>query len=504
MGSHETAVKAVAASVRAFYARKEAFRIYHGSTNSTRPRQSQNKLVDISSLRNVLHIDPIGRSALVEPNVPMDRLIEATMEHNLIPPVVMEFPGITVGGGYAGSAGESSSFKYGYFNETVNSVEMVLANGDVITASNSQNSDLFRGAAGALGTLGITTQIELQLIPAKRFVRLTYERTSSIGETIEAVKTEIGNPANDYVDGIMFSKEFGVIMTGKLTDDKPDTINEQSFSHAKDPWFHLHIQERMTKECQTPCVDYIPLGDYLFRWDRGGFWMGHQAFQYFPFIPFNRWTRWFLNDFMHTRMLYRALHGTGHSFEHIVQDLSLPYSTAEEFIDYSATELNIWPLWLCPLREMQGPTFHPSTTLPGPSSAAKPMLNIGLWGPGSKNRDEFFRQNRRLEKKLADLGGFKVLYSHTYYTETEFWGLYDKKWYQDLREKYSATSLPTVFDKVKVDMSKFSGVKLSWYEWFFTLWPIAGLVGIRSAIRSKDYLLHRKPFWRERRTDHKP
>ncbi|TEY38114.1 hypothetical protein BOTCAL_0497g00040 [Botryotinia calthae] len=408
----------------------------------------------------------------------MDRLIEATLKHGLIPPVVMEFPGITVGGGYAGSAGESSSFKYGYFDQTINSVEMILANGEVVTASRSQNVDLFKGAAGAMGTLGIATLIELQLIPAKRFVQLTYERKSSVKETIKGVKEEIGNSTNDYVDGILFSKNFGVVMTGKLTDDKPDTTKEQSFSHARDPWFHLHIQERMNSEPGKSCVDYIPLGEYLFRWDR--------------------------DDFMHTRMLYRALHGTSHSFEHIVQDLSLPYSTAEEFVDYSAAELNIWPLWLCPLREMQAPTFHPSTTLPGPSNDAKPMLNIGLWGPGSKNRDEFFRQNRQLEKKLADLGGFKVLYSHTYYTETEFWELYDRKWYENLRSKYSATSLPTVYDKVKVDISKFSEAKLSWYEWILKLWPIAGLVGIRSAIRSKDYLLHRKPLWREGMTIQKP
>lgn len=88
-----------------------------------------------------------------KPNVPMDKLVEATLEHGLIPPVIMEFPGITVGGGYAGSAGESSSFKYGYFDQTINSVEMILANGEVVNASKTTHPDLFKGAAGALGTL---------------------------------------------------------------------------------------------------------------------------------------------------------------------------------------------------------------------------------------------------------------------------------------------------------------------------------------------------------------
>jgi Delta24-sterol reductase len=91
---------------------------------------------------NVVKIDPASKVAIVEPNVSMDKLVEATLEHGLIPPVVMEFPGITVGGGYAGSAGESSSFKYGYFNQTVNSVEMVLANGEIVTASRTESPDL--------------------------------------------------------------------------------------------------------------------------------------------------------------------------------------------------------------------------------------------------------------------------------------------------------------------------------------------------------------------------
>lgn len=49
----------------------------------------------------------------------MDRLVEETLKYGLIPPVVMEFPGITVGGGYSGTSGESSSFKHGFFDRTL-------------------------------------------------------------------------------------------------------------------------------------------------------------------------------------------------------------------------------------------------------------------------------------------------------------------------------------------------------------------------------------------------
>jgi hypothetical protein len=276
----------------------------------------------------------------------MDRLVEATMKHGLVPPVVMEFPGITAGGGYAGTAGESSSFKYGFFDRTINSVEMVLANGEVVTASESQNSDLFRGAAGAVGSLGITTLIELQLIEAKKFVKATYHPKRSVSEAVAAISKETSSPENDYVDGILFSKDHGAIITGQMTDNAPDTSKIQSFSRRFDPWFYLHVKDR-TASNPSPVTDYIPLADYLFRYDRGGFWVGESAFQYFKF-PFSRYTRGMLDDFMHTRMLYKALHASGESNRFIVQDLALPYATAETFIDYTAESFGIWPLWLCP------------------------------------------------------------------------------------------------------------------------------------------------------------
>ena len=492
MGAHETAVKEIAAAVKTFYKQRQTFRIFHGSTNSTRP-PGKNRTVDISALSNVLKVDSVNQTALLEPNVPMDKLVRATLNHGLIPPVVMEFPGITVGGGYAGSAGESSSFSYGYFDQTVNWAEIVLANGNVVRASPTVNADLFRGAAGALGTLGITTLIELRLVQARKYVRTTYHPVGSIREALEKIQLETKNQSNDYVDGLLFSKTQGAIVTGQLTDEKPDSSVALSFSRPWDPWYYLHVQEKTRSTAETT-VEYVPIEDYLFRYDRGAFWMGIEAFKYWGFIPFNRFTRWFLDDFMHTRMLFRALHGSNVSSSVIVQDLSLPYSTAEEFINYSARDLGIWPLWLCPLKEMPSPSFHPSTTLPGPDDTAKPMLNIGLWGGGSKQLERFIEQNRALESNLTRLGGRKVLYAHAYYTEQEFWSLYDRGWYDDLRARYDATSLPTVFDKVKVSLTKAAPRNLSWGQWLAGLWPLAGIAGIRSAIRSKDYLLHRTAY----------
>ncbi|MCJ1443733.1 MAG: hypothetical protein MMC23_004233 [Stictis urceolatum] len=490
---HDDSVTTISTTVKRFYNQKEKFRIYHGSTNSTRRRPfDSSKMVDTSGLSNVLKVDKVTRTALVEPNVPMDRLVEATLEHGLIPLVVMEFPGITVGGGYSGTSGESSSFKHGFFDKTIKSVEMVLGNGKVVNASPSENADLFHGAAGAIGTLGVTTLVEIQLREAKRYVETVYHSVSSVAEAVAKCRELTANDDFDYVDGILFSKSEGTIITGRLTDQLSEGINVRHFSGARDPWFYLHVQDRVREyNYERPVVEAVPLAEYLFRYDRGGFWVGASAFKYFG-TPFNKFTRWYLDDFCHTRMMYTALHASGQSKRYVVQDLALPYSTAEQFIDYAHDKFGIYPLWLCPLKQSPSPTMHPHLSRP-----EEPMLNIGLWGNGPAKYADFVAANRDLEVKLRELDGMKWLYAHTYYSEDEFWEMFDRKWYDGMREKYHATTLPSVYEKVKIDIEAEGERAASpTGNWLLDMWPVNGLYGIRKAIESKSYLAARASKWK--------
>ena len=495
--NHDRAVERISTSVKDFYDRKEKFRISHGSTNSTRQSSvARQNVVDTSPLSHILEVDTGKRTALVEPNVPMDRLVEETMKHGLVPPVVMEFPGITVGGGYAGTSGESSSFKHGFFNRTINNVEMVLADGEVVRCSENEKPDLFHGAAGAVGSLGVTTLVELQLREAKNHVETVYHPVSSVAEAIEKIEQVILDPELDYVDGILYSKSQGAIITGRMTDAPKQYAPVQRFSDAKDPWFYLHVQDAITKR-RSPTTEMIPMAEYLFRYDRGSFWVGALAFDYFK-MPFNDYTRWWLDDFVHTRMMYTALHASRQSQKCIIQDLALPFSTAERFIDYTDKVFGIYPLWLCPLRQSQLPTMHPQAKeVESDGHAPKPMLNIGLWGLGPPQPDDFVQANRDLERKLRELGGMKWLYAQTYYTENEFWQIYDRDWYDALREKYNATSLPSIYEKVKVDIGTGKrAVDAPFGSFLVDTWPFSGLYGIRKAIDSGTYLQARTSAWR--------
>jgi Delta24-sterol reductase len=99
MEAHNAAVKAIAADVASFYKRQVPFRLYHGSTNSTKETKvDRSRMINTTNLNHVLKVDEANKTCLVEPNVPMDQLVDELLPHGLLPKVVMEFPGITVGG----------------------------------------------------------------------------------------------------------------------------------------------------------------------------------------------------------------------------------------------------------------------------------------------------------------------------------------------------------------------------------------------------------------------
>lgn len=187
LADHETAVHRVAEDVAHFHENSTPFRINHGSTNSTRARDSKaTPQLNISHLKNIITIDRDTQSAWVEPNVALDALLVRTLKVGLMPPVVMEFPGITVGGGFSGASGESTSWKEGLFDCCILEVEMILGNGKIVRArKDGEDSELFNAARCSLGTMGVVTLLQVRLVKAPGAVLMTYTHTSSAKETID-------------------------------------------------------------------------------------------------------------------------------------------------------------------------------------------------------------------------------------------------------------------------------------------------------------------------------
>ena len=61
---------------------------------------------------------------------------------------------------------------------------------------------------------------EIHIIPAKKYVRLEYQPVYKFEEIVSTFKEKTLKEANnDFVEGLVFSKDEAVIMTGIMTDD---------------------------------------------------------------------------------------------------------------------------------------------------------------------------------------------------------------------------------------------------------------------------------------------
>lgn len=508
MDEHDRLVNSIARRVAYLYSKKRPFRIYHGSTNSTRSTTfSDDTSINTSMLNRILSIDPEARTCLVESNVPMDALVAATLPLGVMPSTVPEFPGITVGGAFSGTGGESTSFRQGFFDQSVSWVEMILADGNIVTASSSRLPRLFYGAAGTFGTLGIVTMLEIRLLAAKPYVELTYTPIINFADAQQKMTDfSTGSPPVDFIDALMFSETSGVVCSGILVNIQDYAIGSRpgiaSFSKPWDQWFYIHAQSVISKDSIEK--ELVPLTKYLFRYDRGAFWAGRFVFDWFG-VPFNRLTRYLADWLMSTRILYHGLHASGLGAHYIIQDCCLPESTAGEFASWLHNNYHIYPLWLCPVKQNARISMNPhipSTSHCG-RTTEEAMLNIGVWGTCPRDRDRI-SCNRQLEAKVQSLLGMKWLYADCFYTEQEFWSIYNHEWYEKLRLEYKASTLPSVYQKIRTrerplpwsplslhaPIEVISGKKTLGDVWhgLWSVWPLAGFKAVASALRGEEYL----------------
>ncbi|HUC88388.1 MAG TPA: FAD-binding oxidoreductase [Candidatus Binatia bacterium] len=436
---HSQIVAVVQQQVKQFFNSGQQARIYHGGTNSTRQANKSLPPVDISNLNQIIEINPAERYVIVEPNVPLDKLLAATLKHNLMPPVVCELPGITVGGAILGGAGESSSFKYGCVNEASLEYEVVLGNGQKVSTSAKNRSDLFYGLAASCGSLGIITLIKLKLVLAKPHVRLEYRPVNSFKAAQELIVAKAKEKV-DFIDGIIFSKTQGVVMLGYY--DNASKLPQATFHRKRDEWFYLHAQK--ISEKRSVYSETIPIRDYLFRYDRGAFWVGRFGCEYLH-APFTRLTRRIFAPLFTTRRCLRFLHGAGLAQRFLTQDICLPEKNLVAFLQFIDKTFGAYPLWLCPLKPATKDKLSPNNI------KTELVVSVGVYDKLDVPYQEFVRFNRQLEQKVLDLDARKVLYAHSYYPEKDFWRLYDHKPYNKLRIKYQATkTFPDLYAKTFV------------------------------------------------------
>lgn len=420
--------------------------------------------LNTQSFSHILKVDSPNKTIWVEPGVTQEDLAKATLPYGLIPPVIAEFKKITVGGAINGSSLESSSHKYGQFNDPAIRYEILLGNGEIVWASPEENRDLFYGMSGSFGSLGKLLSAELPLIEAKPYVNVHVERFDNFSAFMTQMRSLCKRPSRaDYIEGLVFSDKDARIILGSYSDKiEGDFYTQKSFAAE---WYHQYVLDHDTFT--------MPTYDYLFRYDRGAFWMGSYALfasllgRYFlegtlfpqslltplknyPAGKYNEMKvppylfRKISGPMMDSASLYKRLHNKRENWfekHFIVQDFYLPEETAETFIDYAYQNTLIKPIWICPCK---GTLTSQSLS---PHYGKELFFDVGVYGWPLENKTSQ-EWTRDLELKCYELEGRKMFYSWNYLTEDELSQFYDLTSYQKLREKYSAECFPDIKSRV--------------------------------------------------------
>ncbi len=443
-------------------------------SNITRSHEYKAKVsqLNINNFNRILKIDPAGRRILVEPRVTMEQLARAAIESGMMVPVIPEFKGITVGGAIMGGGMESASHRYGLFSDNCLAYEILLGDGTIVRATPDNHADLFYGIVGSYGSLGVLLSIELQLIPAKPWVKLKYRKFSSIAETVKYFERNQGAlSAPDFIEGLVFASDQIKVIEGSFLED-PETISRTlSQKYPWSDWFYTHA-----KQVSDQYEEKIPLLEYLFRHDRGAFWIGAYGTHWAAIPRYLLESRFKLPSLakllptfrpenfkgiqdpgllfrftwgwaMTSHRLYSWLHSKSEDWvanQFIIQDFCIPAENVEPFIKKMFQEIGIFPLWLCPTPVTKKPQILSPHFLPTTSSF---IVNVGVYGisPSTRTPAELIHQ---LEGWTKDAKGRKVLYSYSYYTPEEFWSIYPKKEYDRLRETYHAKRWMNLDQKV--------------------------------------------------------
>jgi FAD/FMN-containing dehydrogenase len=120
-------------------------------------------MIDLSPMKRI-DVDAESRTARAQPGLKLGEFDRETQAFGLATTAGINsdtgIAGLTLGGGYGWLAG-----KHGLACDNLLSVEMVTADGQLVTADASENADLFWGIRGAGANFGIVTSFEFQLHP---------------------------------------------------------------------------------------------------------------------------------------------------------------------------------------------------------------------------------------------------------------------------------------------------------------------------------------------------
>ena len=151
-------------------------------------------LIVLSRMRRILEVDLDNQRVVVEPGVTNMAVSHAVGPTHFYPPDPSSQIVCSIGGNVAENSGGAHCFKYGFTTNYVAGLDVVLADGSLVTLGGKEldvpGYDLLGAFVGSEGTLGVATRIVLRVVPKPESVRTLvafFETTEEAGEVVSEI-----------------------------------------------------------------------------------------------------------------------------------------------------------------------------------------------------------------------------------------------------------------------------------------------------------------------------
>ena len=433
---HTEKVAVIASRIRELVGLSEPVHISKGGVHHVVPLPNDPRFrtrpVDISNLDRILKIDAEGRRCTAEPAVPFSELARATLAQGLIPMVVPELEGITLGGAVAGCSIESMSFRYGGFHDSCLEYEVVTGDGRILTCSKEKDPDLFGMVHGSYGTLGVLTRLTFKLVPAKPYVRVEYRRLPDAASFEAEMRERCERGDYDFIDGIVHGPDEYVLCLCQFSDDAPYTSDYR--------WLDIYYKSTRVRQ-----DDYMRTEDYCFRYDTECHWLTRSIppLEWRPVrFAVGKWLLGSTNLITWSGRLERIM-GLKKRPD-VVVDVFIPVQKFEEFCDWYERDFGFFPLWIVPYRA--GERYPWLSAAQSERLGDDLIIDCAVYG--KPNSDPAIDFSELLEEKTFELGGIKTLISRNHYTQERFWEIYNKENYDAAKSRLDPDGVfPNLFEK---------------------------------------------------------
>ena len=122
-------------------------------------------VINIKTLNQVLDIQFDGKNGYVETEagITWENLVKATLKVGATPPTITDWQKLTVGGSISTGGLGFMSYHKGVQADNILALDVVIASGELIHCSRTENTDLFNLVRAGLGQFGIIVKVKMKL-----------------------------------------------------------------------------------------------------------------------------------------------------------------------------------------------------------------------------------------------------------------------------------------------------------------------------------------------------